>query len=164
AAFEEGRAAGDAEGYERGKGEVAEHYQQLATRVEAIAKEMDVRATEFFATVERNALEFSLAVAKKIVLSTAEANPEYIYQVIQQGLSRLGGAKPLKIRISPQDYEFLEVVGLPETLQSSELGVEYVADDAIAAGCVIQTDFGEVDLQLDSMWEQIAGSLFEGSR
>lgn len=160
-AYEAGREAGIAEGYELGKAEVAEKYLDLQQQVANLSKEVLSRTEGFFAEIDKRALDFTLQVSKKILQTTADVKPEYIYEVIKKGLQSLGASTPLRIRVSPQDLEFLEVVGLPEELQTSELGVSYVADDSVKSGCVIETNFGEVDLQLESMWEQVAVNLYE---
>ena len=48
---------------------------------------------------------------------------ERIEAVIREGLSKLGAGKPLRIRISPKDMEFIEIVGLPVEISKEELGV-----------------------------------------
>lgn len=53
------------------------------------------------------------------------------------------------------------MIGLPVELNTEELGVTYVADESIQSGCVVETNFGELDLQLDQMWEQLRVSIEE---
>ncbi|HQH27834.1 MAG TPA: FliH/SctL family protein, partial [Oligoflexia bacterium] len=115
---------------------------------------------ERLAMVEQYALQLAVEISKKILGSAVELRPEYILEIIRSGLHNLGAAKPMKVRVSPQDYEFIEVVGLPADLTPQETGVQYVSDEAIKAGCVIETDFGEVNLELDQMWEQVKNSLY----
>ncbi len=160
-AYRRGKKEGYAEGVEEAKAEVVENYNQLVERMQSLTADLNTKVNIVYTEVERHALEFSLQVARKILETTAEAKPEYIYDIIKKGISCLGSASALRIRVSPQDLEFLEVVGLPEDMQSDELGVNYVADESIKSGCVIETDFGETDLQLESMWEQVAAELYE---
>ncbi|MCB0345905.1 MAG: hypothetical protein KDD66_12370 [Bdellovibrionales bacterium] len=160
-AYKKGKAEGLAEGLEQAKADVVENYNKLVERMQSLTADLNTKVNIVYSEVERHALEFSLQVARKILETTSEAKPEYIYEIIKRGISSLGSASAIRIRVSPQDLEFLEVVGLPEDMQSDELGVSYVADDSIKSGCVIETDFGETDLQLDAMWEQVAADLFE---
>ena len=158
--FEAGVAIGRKQGEEDARLAVAEKYEELGTRVHSIWTSIDGQMKQFVAETEKRAVQLALAVARKILATTAEVRPEYIVDVIRMGVSRLGAATPLRVRISAQDMEFLEVVGLPPELSQQELGAEFVADDSVKSGCVIETDFGEIDLQLDSMWEQVSADLY----
>ena len=66
--------------------------------------------------LEKQAVDLSLQVSRKILATTAEIKPEYIITVIKEALTQLGAAKPVRIRVSPDDYEFLMVIGLPISL------------------------------------------------
>lgn len=160
-AFEQGRQQGFKEGEEAAKGSIAERYEELSSRVEAISSSLQEEKDRFTGETQQRALQFALAVAKKIVVTTAEIRPQYIFDVIRQGLQTIGVGTPMRIRVSPDDYEFLMVIGLPPELSTQETGIQYLADEAIKSGCVIETNFGEIDMQLERMWEQIRDNLFE---
>jgi flagellar assembly protein FliH len=164
AKFEEGRRAGFLEGENAAKELIAQRYDAITQRLDQFSNGIGAEVRAFFAQVEMNSINLALSVAKKLLLTTAEAKPEYIIEVIRKGLQSLGAGKPLKIRVSNDDYEFLKVVGLPAELSTEELGVEYTSDENIKAGCVIETDYGEIDLQIETMWEQVKESLFEACR
>lgn len=165
AQLEEQFNAGKAAGIEQGRQEVEERFQQqlqeLKDKNQQLHVELNQQLAKFYATVEKEAVGLSLQVAKKILVTTAQFKPDYIVDVIRLALQSLGAAKPVKIRMSRDDLEFVQVIGLPVELSAEELGIEYVADDMIKTGCIVDTDFGEVDLQLDMMWEQVAGQLTE---
>lgn len=163
-AFADGKQAGYAEGYEAAKQEIAEHYQVLSAQLQDFNELIRTELLAHRQRLEEQAFTLALNVSRKILTTTAEAKPEYILQVIRNGLHMLGAAKPIRIRVSPDDMEFLEVIGVPPELSSTELGVEYVIDDTVKSGCIIETDFGEVDLQLDKMWDQVKADLFEVTR
>jgi len=158
-----------AEGYQKGLTEAAaktkDEYESKIKKLQEHMMKIDHDVRMFLQSlenkVEKNAVNLALSVSKKILATTAEVKPEYIYDVIRGGLTQLGAGKPLKIRVSPDDYEFITVVGLPVDLTTEESGVTYVLDENIQSGCVIETNFGEVDLQLDQMWDHIKESLFE---
>lgn len=158
-ALEEGKALGREEAKGEADNEIAEMKKIYAERLEALQQNVAQELQSIAAKTEKNALDLALAIARKILISAADAKPEYIIDVIRSALSCTGN--PVKIKVSPQDFEFLQVIGLPPELSTQETGVEYVADDTITSGCVMETDFGEVDLQLEHMWQQIKESLFE---
>lgn len=159
--FEEGRAAGIAEGKRSAEAAVARHYEELSARMKEITDGIQRQIAQHLEEVERRALDMSLRIAKMLVQTTVEAKPEYILDVIRQALKNTGVAQPKVIRVSQQDYEFLDVVGLPPELSETELGVKYVPDDAIQSGCIVETDFGDVNLELEPMWEKIKDKLYK---
>jgi flagellar assembly protein FliH len=153
--YEEGHAAGFAEGVAQESARVAEHYETLSARSQALTDSIGEQLNGVFATLEKRAFDLSIQIAEKVVHTTIELKPEYILQVIRKAIGSLNAAKALKIRVSHQDYEFLEVIGLPPEISETELGVAYVADDSISGGCIVETDFGEVNLDIESMWQEV---------
>lgn len=164
AAYAEGLAAGREEGRAEAETELTAEYTKLEGRMRKVTDDIKTHLTNFFARVEKQSFDLALSIARKILITTAELKPDYIVEVISAGLKCCGSAKPLRIRLSHDDYEFIEVVGLPAQLSQTELGVTYVPDDGIKTGCVIETDFGDVDLTLEKMWEQVKESLYTAAR
>lgn len=153
---EEGRAKGLKEAQETARREYEEKAKELEKNIHSAVqsfREMTERA-------EVEAVRLALDVAKRIVEVAAEAKPEYIASVIKAGLESMGAGRPVRIRLSEQDYEFMQVVGLPTEITAEELGIEYVEDESLRSGCVIETTYGEVDLRLEQMWEQISEQIF----
>ena len=159
--FAEGKQAGYQEGYREGELSVAERYEKLSARVSEITNGISAQVQGLLNRLQVEAVELSLQISRKILATTVEVRPDYIVDVIREALKSLGAAKPLRVRVSPQDYEFLEVVGLPPELSTQELGVVYVIDESVRSGCIVETDFGEVDMILDKMWEQVKDSIYE---
>ena len=158
--FEEGRQVGLAEGRDEIEEKVTASYEALNARMVEITKGIESEVAEHVGSLQKKALEFALEIARKILKTTAEIKPEYIYDIIRKGVDSLGAAEPIKIRVSLDDYEFLDVIGLPSDINEGELGVRYVADENISSGCVIETNYGEISLELDTMWEQVRDNLF----
>lgn len=159
--FEAGRQEGYKEGYKTAEEQISLRYQTLSDRLTEITERISAAAEERFGKMEREAVKLSLDISQKILLTTVQIKPDYILDVIRQGLKTIGAAKPVKIRVSEEDYEFLQVIGMPAELSPQELGVEYVLDENVKSGCVIETDFGEADLQVEKMWAQLK-TILEG--
>lgn len=159
--YQEGLKEGHALGVADGQAKVAEKYEELSNHVTEVLTSVVNEVSEVVARMETQALELALDIAKRILTTTVDVRPDYILDVIRAALKSLGAAKPLRIRVSLDDFEFLNVVGLPPELSSEELGVSYVADESVKSGCVVETNFGEVDMVVEKMWEQIRDSLYE---
>lgn len=159
-AFEEGRAAGIQEGILEAQGAIVEKYEALSNSLveitNTIRSELDLRITE----LETKAVTLALDVSKKILDTTTEVKPEYILSVIRKAFIEIGTQKGLVVRVSHQDYEFLEVVGLPEDMIGEQSKIRYVADDKVTSGCIVETDYGTVNLGLDQMWNEVKDKIY----
>jgi flagellar assembly protein FliH len=149
-------------GLEEGEVRIVEHYSKLSDRLKEISDRVEKGWQKFTEEQEKKAYQLALRMAEKIVHTTVEIQPEYIIGVVKAGIEALGASKPLRIRVSPQDFEFMKIVGLPPELGEKELGAIYVADDNIKGGCIIESSFGEVDMVIDRMWKDLHSKLQGG--
>ncbi|MCI5064277.1 hypothetical protein MRY87_00980 [bacterium] len=145
---EEGRAAREAE-HEASK-------QQVDESIQTVIRDMFQQLKETVTELEEHSVQFSLEVAKKIIGSSVEVNPEYIVEIVQEALKQAGTALIKKIRVSPEDFEFIEVLGVRKVIQGFDGSWDFEADATINSGCVVDTSAGEIDYQLDEAWERIA--------
>lgn len=160
-ARDEGYAKGKVEGDAHYKAELESMRKASDERIVAIEQELKGQITNALEAVEKDAVKLALQIAGRIIPEAASAKPEYIFQVVKGALANVKGAQVLKVRVSPEDYEFLSLVARPGDMSSEELGITYVSDENITGGCVIETDFGLVDAQLDTMWNQVKDKIFE---
>ena len=159
--FEEGMAIGKAEAEKLVEVEVAKQSALFGEQARILFSEIKEQTTAILQRIEKESVALSVNIARKILETTVAVQPEYILDVIRKSIPAVGAATPLRIRVSPQDYEFLKIVGVPPELSESELGITYAADEAISSGCVVETNYGEVNLELDQMWESINSRLAE---
>lgn len=160
-AFEAGRLQGIEEGKSVAITETTEIADQNHQRFVEFQKQLLSQLQLLASRTERSAFELALSVSKKILTTTADIKPDYILDVIRHALQSCGANNPLRIRVSPQDYEFLQIIGLPPDLSTEETGVSYLADENVSTGCIVETDFGEIDLRLEHMWQQVRENLYD---
>ncbi|RMD83751.1 MAG: hypothetical protein D6808_08165 [Candidatus Dadabacteria bacterium] len=145
--------------------EAAKHYEEKLENVKDQFATMIARLVEqtnrIVRQIEIDAVNLAVMIAKKIVDTTVEINPEYIVDIVREALNLTGTAVVKKVRISPQDKEFFDVIGIEKTLKGYDGMWEFEADETIKSGCVIETSAGEIDYQLDKAWERIAESVVE---
>ncbi|MDZ4785871.1 MAG: FliH/SctL family protein [bacterium] len=125
----------------------------------ALLKDLEIKTIEKITTLEKQALELSLAISKKIIDQAVEINPEYLVDLIKRALGLAGSATIKKVRISKQDMEFIEVMGISKKLKEYDGSWIFEADETINSGCLVETSAGEVDFQLDKAWERISDSI-----
>jgi len=156
-----------AEAYERGKQEAlaqaqteqAERLGQMAAQVETLLQDLQAQLNHELVDMERRSVELSVRIAEKLVGAAVEINPEYIVPVLNEALTLAKGAAVRKVRVSPQDLEFIEVVGIEKKLKGFDGTWTFEGDTTIKSGCVVETSAGEIDFQLDRAWERIQESV-----
>jgi len=147
--------------------ELAAHYatesdekvKAIEERYRTIIDDMGGQIRQEVEAVERRAVEFAIQVARKLVGTIVEINPEYILQVIQDAVKLTGGATIKAIRVSPQDLEFLKMLSPERQFKEFEGSWSFLADETIRAGCIVETSSGEIEFDLDKTWERIRESV-----
>ena len=143
----------------------AQYDQQLNAmkeRVQTVLQDLHKQFVERLATTENQAVELAVQISEKIIGFAVEINPEYIVKLIQEALKLAGTAEISLVRVSPQDMEFIEVLGIQKSVKEfSEFHFE--SDETIKAGCVVETSAGEIDYQLDKAWDRVKESVVKGA-
>ncbi|MEN9845394.1 MAG: Flagellar assembly protein FliH [Pseudomonadota bacterium] len=139
--------------------ESEEKIKAVEERYRTVIDDMGSQIQQEVEALERRAVEFALQVARKLVGTIVEINPEYILQVIKDAVKLTGGATIKAIRVSPQDLEFLTMLSPDRQFKEFDGSWSFQADDTIRAGCVVETSSGEIEVDLDKTWERIKESV-----
>jgi len=139
--------------------ESEERIRAIEERYRTIIDDMGAQIHQEIEAVERRAVEFSLQIARKLVGTIVEINPEYILQVIKEAVKLTGGATIKAIKVNPQDLEFLKMVSPDRQFKEFDGSWSFQADETIRAGCIVETSSGEVEFNLDKAWERIKESV-----
>ncbi len=151
AAFDEGRLAGLEDAVQGN----AERINMVEQRLVQVLQDLQGQIQEHVRRIERRAVELSLHIARKLVGDTVEINPEYIIQIVREALGLAGGSQVKSVRISPQDFEFIQLVGAQTNLKEHDGSWNFIPDPAVRAGCIVETSAGQIDFQLDIAWQRI---------
>jgi flagellar assembly protein FliH len=152
-AFQQGYAQG-----ERAGGEAA------AARSDAVLRRLAQTIDEVSALrqalihkTERQVVHLALAIAKRVIHREVSLDRELLTAMARVALDRLGTGATATIRLHPDDYAAMAGA---RGLQTSGV-VQVVADPSVRrGGCHIQSDFGLVDLDVDSQIQELAKTLF----
>jgi flagellar assembly protein FliH len=166
---EEARAEGYADGRAAGH---ADGLQEMSSASEALGQALlaaEAQRSASAEALERDAIEFAMALAEKVLAGAFQARRELIVDVVQGGLRRLNDRRGLSILVNPADLEIVKAA-LGE-LQTQASGIELAdlqADQRVAVGAaIVRTAEGEVDAsvhtQLERAREVIAAELEEGA-
>ena len=157
-AYVRGYTQGEKVGIESGKKivePILNNFQQALVELERIRKEIYVSA-------EKETVELSLAIARKIVGHEVATNRNVVLNVVKEALGKLVDHEKIRVRISPSDLEFIlnSRDQFSNTVENAD-GIVFEEDNAIlSGGCVIETDLGSIDARVESQF-QVLEDAFE---
>jgi len=171
-AFDAGFQQGSAEGYERGEREgsqraseeiAAQLKRDFAGRFAAVDKlvgEITAAREGFIRSAEREAVALGLTIASR-VLCREVAGSSLTPELVEEAMRQTMGRKLLVVRLNPADREAMARDGQRiETMFANAESVEFIDDPAVSrGGCVIESNMGIVDAQLDRQIEQLRQAL-----
>lgn len=159
-AYEAGFQKGCDEGYQAGLQQAAGKLNCLAQ----VAGQLENIKQDLYQRAEKDVVNLALAVGKKILDQELQTNPEVIVGVVKGALQRVSDHTRITIRINPADLETVKQAEpqLAVYFENSS-GVSYEADKTIGpGGCIIETNFGEIDARLDQQFQAVAQALRAG--
>ena len=158
-AAKKGREDGREEGYKEGSGEV----ERLVGRLHVILdRAMDKRA-EILQETEAQVVELVLLVAKKVVKVISENQKSVVVQNIQQALRKLKTKSDVIVRVNLADLQ-LATEHIKDFVQMTENAkkLQIVEDSTVdRGGCVIETDFGEIDARIASQLNELEEKILD---
>ena len=153
-------ARGIAEGERISAGATA-HTDAMLLRLTGTLDDLVRLRSEMIRKTERQVVELAMSVASRIVRREVSIDRELLIAMARVALDRLGDSASAKIRLHPEDYAAVERLG-HQTL-TAQGPVQVVADPSIArGGCVVESDFGIVDVSVDAQVEELTHSLLAG--
>jgi flagellar assembly protein FliH len=160
-ATKRGREAGRDEGFKEGVGEV----ERLVTRIHVILDRAMEKRGEILEQAETQVVELVLLVARKVVKVISENQKSVVVQNIQQALRKLKTKADVVVRVNMADLE-LTSSHIKDFVQMAEnaRSLTVVEDTTIdRGGCVIETDFGEIDARISSQLSELEDRILEVS-
>ncbi len=141
------------EGYQAGYAEGQAKGMEMLIQVKELRQKL-------FQDNEKEMLRLIFEIAKKIIGREFRENDKAILNVIRLALSDAIGDKII-VRLNPQDYQKIKK-NEEEFFQSIEEGKSIVfreKDEVQAGGCIVETEIGTIDAQLDTQLSAIKKAL-----
>lgn len=151
--FEQGRT----EGYDAGKIEV----QRLVVRTQLILSKIQDKRADIFAEAEQQIVNLTLLIARKIVKNIAETQKTTVLENIREALSKVKTRGNVIVKVNLADLE-LSTAHLQDFTTMIEAGgtIQIHEDSTIdPGGCVISTDFGEIDARIASQFAELESKI-----
>lgn len=156
-AYRRGLAEGEAAGREAGAAAltpVLERFRQSISQVERFRKQI-------YHNVEQEAVALALALARKIVGYEVRINSEVVLHTVRQALQKVVDHERIRIKLNPADLQTVQN-HLPEFSPVAEHVEQIVfeGDEAITAGgCLVETNFGDIDAKIESQLDAVRQTL-----
>ena len=150
------REAAIAEGFAAGRADaLAALEPALAALVQAVE---DVRAQQLEAAteLERRAVELGMALARKVVGGTLEAEPEKVLDTVTGALRGIVERERVIVLVNPDDLEIVREA--MDGIRASLGGMDHCVVEAERrvgrGGCVVRTPVGDIDARVETKLER----------
>jgi len=158
-ALEKSREAGRAEGYAEGKAEV----DRLIERTRTVLERAQDKRGEILSDTEREIIDLVLLMSRKVVKVISDSQREVVVSNVVQALRKVRDRGNITIRVNMADLKLTtehtkDFIKMLEGAKS----IQVVEDSSVdSGGCIIETDFGEIDARISSQLAELEAKILE---
>ncbi len=158
-AYEKGMAEGHARGYEEGRAEV----QRLVDSLHGIISKAIEKRNEIIQEAETQIINLVLLIVKKVIKVISENQKNVVINNVVQALRKLKSRGDVVIRVNLADLELTsehvkDFMKMVENVKSITVLEDSTVD---RGGCIIETDFGQIDARISSQLHEIEERILE---
>ncbi|MEK2646815.1 FliH/SctL family protein [Bdellovibrio sp. BCCA] len=158
-AYNLGLEEGRREAFEAVSAEIAERMQTLDTLLNTI-KDMK---TEMASFNEAHLVQLAFRMAARLAKAELKGNNEAMVQILRDAVSLSQDEENITVHVSQSQFEFLEELK-KETGREFEFAkrIRFEPNQEISdGGCIVETNYGEVDARIEQRIEQLWTTLAE---
>lgn len=172
AGFNEGHAEGSASGYEAGFAqgmadarealelEKQELFASFARDLQQIKDALQVQIDGWFSASETELEKIAVEIAQRMLDAQLSLDRSFIRDTVVRALSHVRDSSRVRIRVNPADSAILQSAKEEILAASAGLtGVEIVVDSSIKAGCIVETERGQIDSTMETRLELLEGGM-----
>ncbi len=158
-AWEKGHAEGRQAGFEEGKAEV----QRLVESLHGIITKAIEKRNDIIAEAETQIINLVLLIVKKVIKVISENQKNVVINNVVQALRKLKSRGDVVIRVNLADLELTsehvkDFMKMVENVKS----ITVLEDTSVdRGGCIIETDFGQIDARISSQLHEIEERILE---
>jgi flagellar assembly protein FliH len=160
-AFEEDRKKAEAEGREAGReagfaGGQAE-VRRLIERTHTVLERAQNKRSEILEETEQQVIDLVLLIARKVIKTVSESQRTVVISNVVQALRKLKARGNILIRVNLVDVK-LTTEHIKDFIKIAEgaKDIQVVEDSTVdPGGCVIETDFGEVNARISGQLAEL---------
>lgn len=161
--LEDARRRGYKDGLEEGINSGTGEVKRLVERVQTILNASIEKRNEIFVETEQQIIGLVLLIAKKVIKVMSENQKNVVINNVVQALRKLRSRGEVVIRVNTDDIELAtqhkrDFVEMVEGVK----GIRILEDSSVErGGCIIETDFGEIDAKISSQLHEIEERIVE---
>lgn len=151
--FDKGEKAGIESGSKKLE-PIINNFRDVILKLEKLKKDL-------YRNAEKEAVELSIAIAKKIVCHEVTINKEVVLNVVKEALTRVADHDQLHIKVNPEDLSVIKQAK-PEfsDLIDKMQGITFEEDKSIRnGGCIIETNLGDIDARIEKQFQALEEAL-----
>jgi flagellar assembly protein FliH len=157
-------AAIDREAFNRGYAEgeraaadaAAARSEHVLRRLASAVEELNALRAGVLQRTEREIVQLSLAIARRIVHREITLDRELIATMARVAIDRLGRPASARVHLHPDDHAALS----NGRVHAVSIAPQLVADSSVSrGGCLVRSDLGEIDLNVDAQIAEVEAAL-----
>ncbi len=163
-AYNRGLIKGKKEGFFQGKNEAQAEIEKQTKLFTSFIEELKQKKEKFYQENELFIIKLAVEIAKKIMQRELSQNQDFLLYVVREALKRIKDNGSIVFQTHPDDLDLLRNNrNFKDKHLLSFEHVEFIASDKIRrGGCVIESESGIVDAQLEVQLDRIEKFLLEG--
>lgn len=165
---EQTKKQGYQEGYQAGKADADALFnkqsQELLGKLTGLVQEMEGAKNEIFKAHEALLIEMVFRIARKVLLKEAAADKDLVLRTAKTVLEKLDARQNVTLKINPQDLKALtELDAQLKTALGEMRNLSIEPSERVSAGgVVVETDFSQVAVTIDSQIDALHAAATEG--
>ena len=151
------------EGFAKGFEDTNKDFAKLLDKLKKILAETMNRRNEIIDSSEGQLIDVAILIAKRVVKMLTERDKGIVVRNIQEALRRVKGRTKITIRVNIDDLE-ISARHKDEFYQMLDKieGVSVLEDPNVdVGGCLIETDFGDIDARINTQLNEIETAIKE---
>ena len=156
-AQKQGHDEGYAEGFKKGEDAAREEFKPSLKTIEGLISDLTGFRKNMYDKGEREMVEMVVALAKKVIHFEFSTRDDAVQEMIRLAVQSVLDRESMVIKINPADKGYAESFR-PELhhLFGEIKNITFEAHSGVArGGCVVETNFGVIDAQIDKLGEQM---------
>ena len=152
-AYKNGKLSAEQE-FKKEINDLKNQYASVVKSFQDAVKHLVEKREKILTESESEIVRFVLAVSHKVLGYEIDTNgANLIRQVVKETLAHATEKKVVAVRLSPNDVIRMNAL---EEMKFVDPNIRILEDNTIASGgCVVETDFGSIDCQVETRWEAI---------
>jgi flagellar assembly protein FliH len=162
---QEAKDAGYQEGHEEGFNEGKAEVDRLIERTRVVLERAQDKREEILVETEQEIIDLVLLISRKVIKNISENQRTVVINNVIQALRKVKGRGNIIIRVNLADVklttehtkDFIQMFEGTRTIQVQE-------DSTVdSGGCVVETDFGEIDARIANQLSELETKILEAS-